>query len=89
MQPTLTDRDRDIVQSWIRAEGLGEHLTDVEPLTGGTQNIVVRLHIDGRPVVLRRPPLPTRASHPSPTLLPHWKARWMPIMLMEHMIQVI
>ena len=52
MQPTLTDRDRDIVQNWIRAEGLGEHVTAVEPLTGGTQNIVVRLHIDDRPVVL-------------------------------------
>ena len=32
MQPTLTDRDRDIVQDWIRTQGLGEHLTDVEPL---------------------------------------------------------
>ncbi len=37
-------------------------VTDVEPLTGGTQNIVVRLHIDGRPMVLRRPPV-----HPRPT----------------------
>ena len=33
-----------------------------QPLTGGTQNIVVRLRIDGRPMVLRRPPL-----HPRPT----------------------
>jgi len=62
MQPTLTDHDRDVVQDWIRGQGLGEQLTDVEPLTGGTQNIVVRLRIDGRPAVLRRPPL-----HPRPT----------------------
>ncbi|BBZ27683.1 aminoglycoside phosphotransferase [Mycolicibacterium madagascariense] len=37
-------------------------MTDVEPLTGGSQNIVVRLRIDGRPAVLRRPP-----QHPRPT----------------------
>ena len=33
-----------------------------EPLTGGSQNIVVRLRLDGRPMVLRRPP-----AHPRPT----------------------
>src|SRR5947208_13936432 len=60
--PTLTDDDRAAVQRWVRAQGLGSEVTDVEPLTGGTQNIVVRLHIDGRPMVLRRPPL-----HPRPT----------------------
>ena len=37
-------------------------MTDVRPLTGGTQNIVVRLCVDGRPMVLRRPP-----AHPRPT----------------------
>ena len=37
-------------------------MTDVEPLTGGSQNIVVRLRVDGRPMVLRRPP-----QHPRPT----------------------
>lgn len=62
VQPTLSDGDRDAVAAWIRAQGLGSQVTDVEPLTGGTQNIVVRLHIDGRPAVLRRPPL-----HPRPT----------------------
>src|SRR4051812_45280477 len=60
--PTLTDDDQTAVQRWVRAQGLGSEVTDVEPLTGGTQNIVVRLHIDGRPMVLRRPPL-----HPRPT----------------------
>ena len=46
----------------MRDQGLGSTVTDVEPLTGGTQNIVVRLRVDGRPMVLRRPPL-----HPRPT----------------------
>jgi len=62
MQPTLSDRDRDAVQTWIRDRRLGERLCDVEPLTGGSQNIVVRLRIDDRTAVLRRPPL-----HPRPT----------------------
>src|ERR1700742_2195834 len=60
--PTLSDADQAAVRRWVRQEGLGSTVTDVEPLTGGTQNIVVRLHVDGRPMVLRRPPL-----HPRPT----------------------
>src|SRR6188472_4767309 len=60
--PTLTDDDQAAVQRWAHQQGLGSEVTDVEPLTGGTQNIVVRLHIDGRAVVLRRPPV-----HPRPT----------------------
>lgn len=60
--PTLSDSDQSAVQRWVRRQGLGSAVTDVAPLTGGTQNIVVRLHIDGRPMVLRRPPL-----HPRPT----------------------
>ena len=60
--PTLSDDDQAAVQRWVRQQGLGSVVTDVEPLTGGTQNIVVRLHIDGRPMVLRRPPV-----HPRPT----------------------
>ena len=60
--PTLSEADRAAVQVWVRQQGLGSTVTDVEPLTGGTQNIVVRVHIDGRPMVLRRPPL-----HPRPT----------------------
>ena len=60
--PTLSDDDQAAVQRWAQQQGLGSAVTDVEPLTGGTQNIVVRVHIDGRPMVLRRPPL-----HPRPT----------------------
>jgi aminoglycoside phosphotransferase (APT) family kinase protein len=60
--PTLSHDDQAAVQRWVRGQGLGSTVTDVEPLTGGTQNIVVRLHVDGRPMVLRRPPV-----HPRPT----------------------
>ena len=60
--PTLSDDDQIALQRWVREQGLGSTVTDVEPLTGGTQNIVVRVHVDGRPMVLRRPPL-----HPRPT----------------------
>jgi aminoglycoside phosphotransferase (APT) family kinase protein len=60
--PTLSDIDQAALQRWLREQGLGSTVTDVEPLTGGTQNIVVRLHVDGCPMVLRRPPL-----HPRPT----------------------
>ncbi len=61
-QPTLTDDDRTALQRWVRATGLGSRVTDVEPLTGGSQNIVVRLRIDDRPMVLRRPPLNPRPT---------------------------
>lgn len=60
--PTLTDDDTTALQGWVRQTGLGEEVTDVEPLLGGTQNIVVRLRVDGRPMVLRRPP-----RHPRPS----------------------
>ncbi len=60
--PTLSDADQIVLQRWVREQGLGSTVSDVEPLTGGTQNIVVRVHVDGRPMVLRRPPL-----HPRPT----------------------
>lgn len=60
--PTLTDDDQKALQRWVRQQRLGATVTDVEPLTGGTQNIVVRIRVDGRPMVLRRPPL-----HPRPT----------------------
>ena len=58
----LSEADQAALQVWVRQQGLGSTVTDVAPLTGGTQNIVVRVHIDGRPMVLRRPPL-----HPRPT----------------------
>ena len=60
--PSLSEPDREAVQAWVRARGLGSDVTDVAPLTGGTQNIVVHLRVDGRSMVLRRPPL-----HPRPT----------------------
>ncbi|WP_396918482.1 phosphotransferase family protein [Mycolicibacterium sp.] len=60
--PTLNDTDRAAIEQWVRTQGIGSAVTDVTPLTGGTQNIVVRVHVDGRPMVLRRPPL-----HPRPT----------------------
>lgn len=60
--PTLTERDTAALARWVRAERIGLTVADVEPLTGGSQNIVVRLRVDGRPMVLRRPPL-----HPRPT----------------------
>ncbi|MBJ7336185.1 phosphotransferase family protein [Mycolicibacterium sp.] len=60
--PTLTDDDQEALRGWIRRTGLGSQVSDVEALTGGSQNIVVRLRVDDRPMVLRRPP-----QHPRPT----------------------
>ncbi|WP_460359070.1 phosphotransferase family protein [Mycobacterium sp. ZZG] len=59
---TLTETEQDALRKWVRGSGIGSTLTDVTPLTGGSQNIVVRLRVDGRPMVLRRPP-----QHPRPT----------------------
>jgi aminoglycoside phosphotransferase (APT) family kinase protein len=60
--PTLSSDDHAALQRWVRQQGLGSRVSDIEPLAGGTQNIVVRLRVDGRPMVLRRPPV-----HPRPT----------------------
>ncbi|WP_422748649.1 phosphotransferase family protein [Mycobacterium sp. WMMD1722] len=61
--PSLSRDDVVALTRWVRATGLGDTVTDVAPLTGGTQNVVVRgVHVDGRPMVLRRPPV-----HPRPT----------------------
>jgi aminoglycoside phosphotransferase (APT) family kinase protein len=60
--PTLSSDDHAALQRWVRQQGLGSTVSDIEPLAGGTQNIVVRLRVDGRPMVLRRPPV-----HPRPT----------------------
>ncbi len=60
--PTLSATDQDAIQRWLQDERIGTTLTDVAPLTGGTQNIVVGMSVDGRRMVLRRPPL-----HPRPT----------------------
>ncbi|BBZ07047.1 aminoglycoside phosphotransferase [Mycolicibacterium doricum] len=59
--PTLTDDDVAALTRWARREGLGSTVTDVTPLAGGSQNVVVRLRLDERPMVLRRPPV-----HPRP-----------------------
>jgi aminoglycoside phosphotransferase (APT) family kinase protein len=50
------------LQSWVREQGVGHDIHEIEPLTGGTQNVVVRLRVDDRDLVLRRPP-----PHPRPT----------------------
>ena len=62
MSAPLADDDIAALRSWVRRIGLGSDVADVTPLTGGSQNIVVRLTVDGRPMVLRRPP-----EHPRPT----------------------
>ena len=58
---TLDDKAVGALRDWVRAQGIGTDVTDVVPLAGGSQNVVVRLKIDGRPLVLRRPP-----PHPRP-----------------------
>ena len=60
--PTLSHDDQAAVQRWVRQQRLGSTVTGVEPLTGGTQNIVVRVQVDGRPMVLRRPPVHPRST---------------------------
>ena len=47
----------DAVQAWMDAQGLGAGpLTDVQPIGGGTQNVMIRFSRDGREYVLRRGP---------------------------------
>ncbi len=58
---TLDDAAVAALTGWVREQGIGSTVTDVVPLTGGSQNVVVRLMLDGRPLVLRRPP-----PHPRP-----------------------
>ena len=58
---TLDDNAIGALGDWVRAQGIGTEVTDVVPLAGGSQNVVVRLKIDGRSRVLRRPP-----PHPRP-----------------------
>ncbi|MCB0947818.1 MAG: phosphotransferase family protein [Mycobacterium sp.] len=62
VQVSLSEADQQSLQRWVRRSGIGTTVTDVEPLTGGSQNVVVRLRVDGQPMVLRRPP-----AHPRPT----------------------
>ena len=49
--------DIESLAAWMTDQGLGTGpLTDVAPLTGGTQNILLRFRRDGRDYVFRRPP---------------------------------
>jgi aminoglycoside phosphotransferase (APT) family kinase protein len=58
---TLDDAAVAALTGWVCEQGLGTTVSDVVPLIGGSQNVVVRLTIDGRRLVLRRPP-----PHPRP-----------------------
>lgn len=49
--------DLEKLRAWMDEEGLEKgDLTDVEPLAGGTQNILLKFRRGGRSFVLRRPP---------------------------------
>ena len=55
--------DLDRLSQWMDEEGLGSGpLVDVTPLSGGSQNILVRFSRAGRDYVLRRPPANVRAN---------------------------
>jgi aminoglycoside phosphotransferase (APT) family kinase protein len=62
MTDTLSRDEVAALQCWIREQGIGHEINAIEPLTGGTRNIVVRMRLDDQDVVLRRPP-----AHPRPT----------------------
>ena len=53
--------DLDAVAGWLSDQGLPASITDAEPMSGGTQNTVIRLRVDGQRLVLRHPP-----AHPRP-----------------------
>lgn len=54
--------DRDALARWMERQGLGSHpIEDIEPLAGGTQNILLRFRHGDRMMVMRRPSL-----HPRP-----------------------
>jgi aminoglycoside phosphotransferase (APT) family kinase protein len=59
---SLDDAAMAALTEWVRGQGLGSTVTGVEALVGGTQNIVVRLRVDDRRLVLRRPPPHPRAN---------------------------
>jgi aminoglycoside phosphotransferase (APT) family kinase protein len=61
MTTTDTGIDLEAVIRWLDAQGLPADVTDVEPLSGGSQNIVLRLRVGGTPLILRHPP-----RHPRP-----------------------
>ena len=55
--------DLAILDAWMDEQGLPEGpIEHITPLTGGTQNILVRFERGGRAFVLRRPPIHKRAN---------------------------
>lgn len=55
--------DFDVLGAWMDAHGLpGGPFEHVQPVPGGTQNVMVRFERGGVPYVLRRPPLHVRAK---------------------------
>jgi aminoglycoside phosphotransferase (APT) family kinase protein len=55
--------DLERLASWMDEQGLGAGpLEGVEPISGGTQNILLRFRRAGREYVFRRPPLHKRAN---------------------------
>lgn len=55
--------DLDALSRWMDGQGLGEGpISSVVPLTGGTQNIMLRFSRAGAQYVLRRPPRHPRAN---------------------------
>jgi aminoglycoside phosphotransferase (APT) family kinase protein len=64
MSPEPGAVNLDALAAWMDGQGLGEAapITDVERITGGTQNVLLRLTRAGRTYVLRRPPPHKRAN---------------------------
>ncbi|MEK9526015.1 MAG: phosphotransferase, partial [Acidimicrobiaceae bacterium] len=55
VDPSIVDID--LLADWMDGKGLGSGpLESVEPLAGGTQNLLLRFVRDGRTFILRRPP---------------------------------
>lgn len=55
--------DPDVLRAWMDGKGLGTGpLEDMEAITGGTQNLLLRFVRDDRTYVLRRPPEHKRAN---------------------------
>ena len=55
--------DLTILDAWMDDQGLPPGpIERITPLTGGTQNILVRFERGGRAYVLRRPPIHKRAN---------------------------
>lgn len=55
--------DLDIVERWMDEQGLGSGpVSDLALISGGTQNVLLRLTRTGRQYVLRRPPLHKRGN---------------------------